>query len=598
MSQPDDPTGGRLERLADAHKVPGVTLPEYVELAAYYPNCAQALQYAHDVAMQDEPAGELAQLACQRHIRDMYRWEREEEGFPYTLDLYQAERMLAAVQMFRHVKGPLAGKRLRLERWQKFAIGSLFMWVHRETGARRFRVAFFGVPRGNGKSAISSALANAMLAIDGEGGAEVYAAAVSRDQARIVFDTAKQMVERDPEFRHRYGVEVTAHSIVQPGTASVFRPLSRDARSLDGLNVHCAVCDEIAQHRTREVWDVLMTATGKRTQPLMIAITTAGNNQATIGYELWKHTERVLRRQVEDESLFGIIYAADEGDDWTKPDTWQKANPNWNVSVMPDAIESMAKRAQTIASQQAAFMQKHLNVWSGAATQWLNMLDWRKCHDESINWRTFTSNGCVVGLDMATKLDLTALVAVFPQDFGGVVHYFIRSWAFLPAQAAVQSPVAHIQTWAEQGWLTITDGVTTDYDAVEKVIVDLHKETPVRDLAFDPWQSLALCKKLETKYEIPVIELRPTVQNFSPAMREIEGLVAEGRIHHDGNPVLEWCLGNVEVHEDRKGNIFPRKAAPDDESCKIDLAVAFITAISRNMALEAAGLSDPTAMIF
>ena len=555
------------------------------------------MQYARDIAMRDAPACLWVQLACERHIRDLYRLETRPE-YPWQLDLYQAERMLNAVQMFKHVKGQLAGKLLVLEPWQKFWIGSLFWWVSKSTGFRRFRLALIAVARGNGKSSVIAALALAMLALDGEGGAEIYAAAVTREQARIVFDCAKQMVENDREFRSRFGVAVTARSIVQEGTASIFRPLSRDARSLDGLNVHFAVCDEVAQHRTRDVWDVLLTAMGKRAQPLMCGITTAGSNQAGIGYELWTYSQRVLKMERDDETFFAIIYCADEGDDWRDPDSWRKANPNWGVSVMPEQLESLCKRAESIAAQQAAFMQKHLNLWTGAGTQWLNMVEWRACLDPNINWGLFKPDPAVLGLDMATKLDLTALVSVNTQHIDGEAHYYVRAWAFIPRDTASRSPVAQYATWAEEGWLIITPGGTTDYEAVEDVIVDWASQTNVVDLGFDPWQSLNLCKKLEREHEIPVIEVRPTVQNFSPAMREIEALVREKRIHHDGNPMLEWCLQNVEVFEDRKENIYPRKATPSDEACKIDLAVALITAMARLMALDAKGAIDITAMIF
>lgn len=555
------------------------------------------MQYAEDVCSGRLVECKLVKAACERHQRDELR-EATDPSFPYTFDLYQAERMVNAIQMFKHIKGEYSGERIVLEPWQKFAICSLFWWVDRESGYRRFRTALIAVGRGNGKSSLLSALALAMLALDGEGGAEVYAAAVTRDQARIVFDVAKTMVEGDKEFQHRYGVEITAHSIVQPSTASVFRPLSRDARSLDGLNVHFGVCDEIAQHRSREVWDVLQTATGKRKQPMLIAITTAGNNLSGVGYELWKYSQMVLEGQREDDRLFAVIYAADEGDDWTVESTWRKANPNWNVSVMPEAIETLCRRAQTMGAQQPAFLQKHLNLWTGAAAAWLNMEDWKQCRDLQTMAEQLTIDASVLGLDMATKIDLTALVNVTAALHGDVTHYYIKAWAFIPEDTVQTSPVAQYITWAQQGWLTITDGGTTDYAAVEATIIEWCKSHRVSDLAFDPWQSLNLCKKLEREQCIPVIELRPTVANFSPAMREIEALVREHRIHHDGNPMLEWCLQNIEVYEDRKENIYPRKASPGDPACKIDLGVALITAFARHMALDAAGQLDVASLIF
>jgi phage terminase large subunit-like protein len=320
--------------LANGPPVGSFTVADLADLAAHgYPNCARALQYAEDVRDGRIPVGHLAAMAVARHFDDV---DADNDGaFRFTIDFDAGERMLRAMQMFRHVKGPLAGQRLRLEPWQLFIFGSIFWWIDRDTGYRRFRQAFVAVPRGNGKSATVSSLALCMLALDGEAGAEVYSAATTRDQARIVFDTARIMAEREPEFLRRYGIEVSRHAIIEPGGASVFKPLSRDASTLDGLNVHFAALDEVAQHKSGEVFSVLQTALGKRTQPLMLCITTAGSDQSGIGYQQWRYTERVLDGSVKDERFFGIIHAADPEDDWKNPAVWRKANPNWECRSFP-----------------------------------------------------------------------------------------------------------------------------------------------------------------------------------------------------------------------------------------------------------------------
>jgi phage terminase large subunit-like protein len=552
------------------------------------------LQYAQDVHDGRIPVGHLAMQAVQRHFDDV---EKDNAGtFRFTIDFPAGERMLRAMQMFRHVKGPLAGRRMKLEPWQLFVFGSLFWWVDRETRFRRFRQAFVAVPRGNGKSATVSALALCMLALDGEAGAEVYSAATTRDQARIVFDTARLMAQREPDFLRRFGIEVARHSIIEPGGAAIFKPLSRDASTLDGLNVHFAVLDEVAQHKSGEVFSVLQTALGKRAQPLMLCITTAGSDQSGIGYQQWRYTERVLDGSVTDERFFGIIYAADPEDDWKKPETWIKANPNWGVSVFPDMIESLAQRAAAVPSEEAPFLQKHLNLWTNASQQWMSPLDWAACRDNGLDWAEFEGRECIVGVDLATKHDLAAMVAIYPVREGDFTYLYVRATGYLPADTVEASKIAAMPVWVNSGGLKVAGVKTTDFDTIEADIVALGNEGRILDVAYDPWQALNLASRLEKVHGIPVIELRPTVANFSPAMKELDAMVREGRVRHDGNPVLAYCLACVEVQEDQKGNIFPRKNK-HDSAARIDLAVALITAVSRWMVLTADGMADPEAMI-
>jgi phage terminase large subunit-like protein len=468
----------------------------------------------------------------------------------------------------------------------------MFGWVHKETTMRRFRYVFLAVPRGNGKSSLAATIALYMLALDGEGGAEIYAAAVTRDQARIVFNLAQNMARQDGAFRGKYGVEVAAHAITQSATASLFRPLSRDANTLDGLNIHLAVLDELAAHKSREIFDVLTTASGKRSQPLILSITTAGNNQSGIGYEQWKYTQRVLAQETQDDSFLGIIYTVDDSDDWQDPTSWAKANPNWGVSVYPDNIATLAHRASQIASQQNAFKQKHLNQWTNAAVAWMNMIHWDACADPAMAESDFRGEQCVLGLDLAAKIDLAARVKLFARTIEGVTHYYVFSQFYLPESTLFDGRNASYGTWHAENWITSTPGEVIDFDRIQSDILQDASDHVILDVAYDPWQALKLASELAQK-DIPVIEYRPTVQNFSPAMKEIDALVRQRRLHHDGNPVLRWNVTSVEVAEDYKGNIFPRKDR-DNPLQKIDGLVALLMAMGRRMALESEGSSEPT----
>lgn len=580
----------RLRQLAP--KAPDLEIrdDDLREIAATYPNVAEALQYVRDVLAERIVSCTWVRLACERHERDAARIESPH--FPFTFDARKAERALRAIQMFREIRGPRAGKRFRFGPWQKFLVGSMFGWVHKENSMRRFRYVFLAVPRGNGKSSLAATIALYMLALDGEGGAEIYAAAVTRDQARIVFNLAQHMARADGAFRGKFGVDVAANVITQASTASIFRPLSRDANTLDGLNVHLAVLDELAAHKSREVHDVLTTASGKRSQPLVLSITTAGNNQSGIGYEQWKYAQRVLLQETQDDAFLGLIYTIDDSDDWQNPEAWVKANPNWGASVNPDVIANLAHRASQIASQQNVFKQKHLNQWTNAAVSWMNMIHWDACADANLSENDFKGEQCVLGLDLAAKIDLAARVKLFARTIEGITHYYVFCQFYLPESTLFDGRNASYGTWHAQNWITSTPGEVIDFDRIQADILQDATDHVILDVAYDPWQALKLASELAQK-EIPVIEYRPTVGNFSPAMKEIDALVRQRRLHHNGNPVLRWNVTSVEVAEDFKGNIFPRKDK-DNPLQKIDGLVALLMAMGRRMALEAEETSEPT----
>jgi phage terminase large subunit-like protein len=564
---------------------------DYAEVAnAGFEHTADALQYADDVLSGAIPACKWVKLACKRHARDLSRIGRA--GFRFRFDPAIAERVLVAVQKFREVKGPRAGQYLKLEPWQKFVIASAFGWVD-EAGNRRFRYVLCYVPRGNGKTTLAAPLGLFMLALDNEGGSEVYAAAVTRQQARLVFDTAQFMARKEPHFRGKFGVDVSTHSISQQSSVSMFRPLSRDASSLDGLNVHFAILDELAQHKSREVHDVLLTATGKRSQAMMFAITTAGSNQSSIGHEQWEYAQKVLSGSVEDDQFFAVLYTIDKDDDWTSPESWRKANPNWGVSVMPDVIERLCKRAQSVASQQNAFKQKHLNVWTSADVSWMNMQAWNACADPSLKVEQFEGESCVIGLDLAAKIDLAAKVRLFRREIDGAWHYYVFCDSFLPQAAIDDGRNDSYGTWQGDGWITTTPGEVLDFNAVQASVLDDAGRFSVVDVAYDPWQALQMASALQNE-GVPVIEYRPNVANFSPPMKEVDALVRERRLHHDGNPVLAWCVSCVRVREDEKGNIYPRKDKGDPK-VKIDGLVALLMALGRQMTID--GTESPPEML-
>lgn len=415
-----------------------------------------------------------------------------------------------------------------------------------------------------------------MLAFDDEGGAEVFSAATTRDQARIVFNDSKSMVEKSKGLQAR-GVKTSAHAIYQQDTSSTFKALSRDqGGNLDGLNVHCAIVDELHAHKTRDVWDVLETATGARSQPLILAITTAGFNRAGICYEQRAYTIKLLNKSSQDDEYFGIIYTTDDGDDWADEKTWIKANPNWGSSVNPEDIARKARKALEMTSAQNNFLTKHLNIWVNADTSWMDMKHWDSCaNDIHIDDKKFADLPCWIAVDLSVKNDIASAAILFKD--GGDYYLFVKN--YLNEDAAEDGRNSQYYGWSEDGYITLTPGNITDFSYIEEDIKVLCKQYKVQEVIFDPWQASYIIQRLQDE-GIKAVEYRQTVQNMSEPMKEFEALVFQKKLHHNGNPVLTWMVSNTVAHTDAKENIYPRKQFREN---KIDAVVATIMAIGRAM---------------
>jgi phage terminase large subunit-like protein len=536
-----------------------------------------ALRYARKTAEDPSAASMHARMSCERFLRDHEAAQKPDSQWSFD-DLAALKAMVFAAQM-PNIKGPEAGKPIRLMDWQKLVYANVFGFKERATGGRRFRQGVVYVPKGNGKTTISAPLAMYMTFGENEGGAEGYAAAVTRDQARILFETAQNMVRRSDDMRKRWGVGVLTNSIFQERTASRLVPISSDAKALDGLNVAVAVCDEIGSHRTPEVYEALSTAMGKRHQPFLLSISTATQNNAGIGRQLWDYSLRVLQGVQTDERLFSIIYSIDDTDDPWEEATWIKANPAWGVSVQPDAIRAIMRQARNNPSQEASARTRHLNVWIGADEQLFSTRQWTLCADRDLKLEDFEGRECHLALDLASKTDLAALVAVFPETRDGDVHYTVFCRCYLNEAAVMEARNASYPGWANANELIITPGNETDFQTIEDDTVEWFRRFRVASMAYDPWRTTQLAQRLQSS-SVPVVEFRSNTQNFSAPTRELEAAIRSARIRHDGNGPLAWCIGNVVGHTDARDNVYPRKARPEN---KIDAAVALIMAIGRAM---------------
>jgi phage terminase large subunit-like protein len=556
----------------------------------------KATQYARDVVSGAVPACSFVRYACQRQLDDLAR--PTSPDWPYRFDVKRAEDPCWFIEQLKHIKGAKAGKRLILEPWQHFILTTVFGWVYDEdvyqdeiliakAGTRRFRKGYAEIPKGNGKSPFSAGIALYMLAADGELGAEVYSAATTRDQAKYVFEPAQHMARKCKELKEQFGVEVHAHDIAVPDAASWFKTFSSDENSAEGANPHCIVVDELHAHPNRKLYDNLETACGKRDQDLFWLITTAGSDRTGICYEVRSYLIKILTGVVKDERVFGIIYTIDENDDWMDPAIWRKANPNWGVSVQPTSIAQKAKEASQMASKQAAFLTKHLNIWVNADTSWMNMRLWDKCADPKMNIESLKQLDSVLGLDLASKNDLLACVLVFWQDLGDVEskqtkrHYYVFGRYWVPEDTVEQSTNSQYSGWVRSGKLQTCWGATNDFDEVEKYIRECCKKYKVKEIAHDPYQAVEIVNHL-SQDQLLMVKIDQNAKNLSGPMDEFTAAVLDGRFHFDGDPVLTWAVSNVVAHRDKNDNLFPNKERYEN---KIDPVTAILTAMNRVMVL-------------
>ncbi len=530
--------------------------------------CGIARQYAADVLGGKIPACKWVKLAVDRQLADLKKYVGDRSL--YVFDENEANRVCKFIELLTHTKGELAGTRIHLEPWQVFILTTVFGWLRRADGGRRYRRAYVEVSRGNGKSTLCSGIGLYCLLADREGGAEVYSFATTRDQAKIVFGDAKVMAERNAPLRNKFGLQVLANALYVPTSNSTFQAKSAEGSTLDGLNTHLAIIDELHAHKTRAVYDVVETSTGKRKNSLMFVITTAGFDTSGICYEVRTMVTKVLEKSVVDETQFGIIYGLDEGDDWTTVEALEKANPNWGISVRPEIITSLMKKAIALPSAVNNFKTKHLNIWCSASSAWMDMQAW-EAGEINVDRSDFEGQPCYIGLDVGAKNDVTAKVLLFPVGKSFVVFADF----YLPEAAVEKSTNSQYRGWVEEGWITQSGGAMTDLARIEEDIRDDLSRFDVKGIAYDPWNALQLATNLGND-GAPMVEYRNTVQNFSDPMKSLEALVQDKRVNHDGNPVLRWMMGNVVAKLDAKDNIFPRKERYEN---KIDGVVALIMAL-------------------
>lgn len=544
---------------------------------------AVAEQYARDVVSGKIPAGKYIRLACQRHLDDL-DWQ-DDDSFKFRFDVKAAHKVCAFVELMPHTKGKWAAqkKTLIMEPWQVFMTCALFGWKRKKDNTRRFRRLLLLVPRKNGKSAWAAAIGLYMLVADGEHGAEVYSGATTEKQAWEVFRPARLMALKRPDMCAHYGLGVNASNLHVLKNESRFDPLI--GKPGDGASPSLAIVDEYHEHDTDQMFDTMETGMGAREQPLMLVITTAGDNIAGPCYQMQDEAQKMLEGTRHDDETLALIYGCDEGDDWTDPAILQKANPNWGVSVGSDFLLSRQKDALSSPRKAGVFKTKHLNMWVQSRSAYFNVQAYISAGDPALKLDDFLGKECIIGVDLAEKRDLTAVELIF--EYRGGYARFGRYYA--PEETIEQPENEHFRTWRDTGRLIQIDGAVIDQREILDDIKDDLERFNVREISFDPWHSRQMAVEL-IEAGANVIEFRGSPSNMNEPMREMDKLIAEAKLHHDGDPAFAWMLSNV-VNGTRSGEL--HRPAKERAENKIDGPVACMLALGRWLVGEEAQPPSP-----
>jgi phage terminase large subunit-like protein len=489
-----------------------------------------------------------------------------------------ANRVVRFVRNLKHTKGEWAGRPFRLRPWQEGILRRLFGTLLPD-GRRQFRTCYLEIPRKNGKTECAAAIALYMLLGDGELGAEVYSAAVDRDQASLVFKAAETMVRQDPVLAQAIEVIPSQRRMMHRASGSFYHAIAADAASAHGYNASAVIYDELHAAPNRELWDVLTTSMGARRQPLVLVITTAGYDRASICWELHAYAEQVRDGVLTDPSFLPVLYGAGPDEDWLDETVWRAANPALGDFRSLEEMRIAAQQARDVPARQNTFRRLYLNQWTESETRWLDPEAWALCGLSPVELEALRGRSCVIGLDLSSTTDLTAAVALFRDEDGG---YTVIAKFWLPGdrlQERVRRDRVPYDAWARDGYVTLTEHNVVDYDRVLRDLTDWPSVLGCRvsEIAFDPWNATGLMTRLQES-GVTCVAVQQGFKSLTSPTKEVERLVSARLLRHGNHPILRWCAANVVTETDAAGNLKPSKKKSTE---RIDGIVALVTALSR-----------------
>lgn len=493
-------------------------------------------------------------------------------------DKAKADRAVTFINNLSHTKGKWAGKRFDLLPWQEQIVRDLFGIV-KEDGNRQFLTAYIEIPKKNGKSELAAAIALYLLYADNEASAEVYGAACDRNQASIVFDVAKQMVQMSRPLEKRSKIMGATKRIVNYSNAGFYQVLSAETGTKHGLNVSGLVFDEIHAQPNRHLYDVLTKGSGDaREQPLFFIITTAGTDRNSICYELHTKALDILNGRKKDTSFYPVVYGLSDEDDWNDEANWRRANPSLGHTIGIDRVREAYQQALDNPAEENVFKQLRLNMWTSSSVAWIPEHVYAKGNDP-IQYESLKGRSCYAGLDLSSTSDITALVLVFPPRFEEE-NYIVLPFFWLPEDTLeLRCRRDHVlyDVWERQGYIKTTEGNVVHYGFIEKFIEDLSEIYYIKEIAYDRWNATQMVQNLEGM-GLTMVPFGQGYKDMSPPSKELYKLMMEGKIQHGGHPVLKWMGQNVVMRQDPAGNIKPDKEKSVE---KIDGIVALIMGLDR-----------------
>ncbi|MBP7278753.1 MAG: terminase large subunit [Sedimentibacter sp.] len=493
-------------------------------------------------------------------------------------DKFSADYAVAFIQALSHTKGTWSGKPFELIDWQEQIVRDVFGTL-KPNGYRQFNTAYVEIPKKMGKSELAAAIALLLTCGDNEERAEVYGCAADRNQASIVFNVAADMVRMCPALAKRVKILDSTKKLIYQPTGSIYQVLSADVSNKHGFNTHGVVFDELHTQPNRKLYDVMTKGSGDaRMQPLYFLITTAGDNQNSICWEVHQKALDILNGRKHDPTFYPVIYGASQEDDWTDPKVWKKANPSLGITVTMDKVKAAFESARQNPAEENSFRQLRLNQWVKQSVRWMPMDKWDACAF-AVDPEELKGRVCYGGLDLSSSIDITAFVLVFPpideDDKYSILPYF-----WIPEDnidLRVRRDHVNYDIWKKQGFLKTTEGDVVHYGFIEAFIEELGMKYNIREIAFDRWGAVQMTQNLEG-LGFTVVPFGQGFKDMSPPTKELMKLTLEQKIAHGGHPVLRWMMDNIFIRTDPAGNIKPDKEKSTE---KIDGAVATIMALDR-----------------
>ena len=493
-------------------------------------------------------------------------------------DKAKADRAVKFIENLCHTKGKWAGKRFWLLPWQEQLIRDIFEIV-KPDGNRQFRTAFVEICKKVGKSELAAAVALYLLYADNEPSAEVYGAAADRQQASIVFDVAKQMVEMSPALMKRSKLMAATKRIVNYGNAGFYQVLSAEVGNKHGFSVSGLVFDEIHTQPNRQLYDVLTKGSSDaRQNPLHFIITTAGTDRHSIAYELHTKAVDILEGRRSDPTFYPVVYGLKDDEDWEDEANWYKVNPSLGYTVDVERLRDAYREAKQNPADEITFKWLRCNMWVSSTVAWIPEQIYMR-GNEKIDMDALEGRDCYAGLDLSSTGDITAFVLMFPPRDEDET-YIVLPYFWVPEETIpqrVKAASVPYDVWERQGFIQATEGNVIHYDFIEHFIEELGKKYHILEIAFDRWGAVQMVQDLEGM-GFTVVPFGQGFKDMSPPSKEFYKILMEGKMIHGGNPVLRWMAGNVVIDTDPAGNIKVTKAKSKE---KIDGIVAAIMALDR-----------------